>query len=121
MKLYVVRNLEGKFFRSIGYQGFGKSWVDELAKAKFYAKRGQAEGRVTYFYKHHPKFGCPEILEFDVTVENAVVLNMKEATDKKLAKKKAAELKQKAKYVEWQKEQLELKRKDLERQLKNLK
>ena len=30
MKLYVVRNKQGKYFRAIGYGGYGSNWVDTL-------------------------------------------------------------------------------------------
>ncbi len=94
MKLYVVRNKEGKYFRAIGYGGFGQSWVDSLDKAKFYAKIGQAKARVTFFANQWPKYGVSDILEFDLVVENAKVLDMTEATEKKIAKRKEADRKE---------------------------
>jgi hypothetical protein len=65
MKLYVIRNKEGKFFRSIGFGGIGTNWVEGLDKAKFYTKLGQAKSRCTYFTGHYPQFGVPEVLEID--------------------------------------------------------
>ena len=93
MNLYVVRNKEGKFFRAIGYGGSGGNWVDSLDRAKFYPKRGQAASRVTFFFKHYPQFGCPEILEFDLNVADAVVLNMEAVTQKNIKKIEATKLK----------------------------
>ena len=86
MKLYCVRNKQGKYFRSVGYGGCGPSWVESLEKAKFYSKIGQAKARVTYFFTTGPQFGCPEIIEFDLNVENAKVIDMEEITKKNISK-----------------------------------
>ena len=80
MKLYVLRNKEGKFFRSKGYGGYGPSWRNTLEEAKFYAKIGPAKAQVTYWFKNHPKFGCPELLVFELDPANATVLNMEGQT-----------------------------------------
>lgn len=93
MKLYVVRNKEGKFFKTIGYGRFGKSWVDGLEQAKFYTKIGTAKSRVTYFYKNHPTYGCPDIVEFDISVGSGVVLDMSKDTDKKIRNSKKSQIK----------------------------
>lgn len=86
MKLYVVRNKQGKFFRPVGMSGYGKNWVDELEKAKFYAKFGPAKAQVTYFFKSDPSYGCPDILEFELSVQSAKVLDMAELTEKNIQK-----------------------------------
>lgn len=75
MFLYIVRNKEGKYFRSKGYGGSGSSWVDDLKKARFYANFGAAQARVTWWYKHFPEFGKPDILEFQIIVDLATVIN----------------------------------------------
>jgi len=75
MKLYLVRNKEGKFFRAIGYGGYGPSWVD-IEKAKWYSKAGQAKSRITYFAKAHPEFGVPDLLEFEIDLSKANVIDM---------------------------------------------
>lgn len=95
MKLYVVRNKEGKYFRNIGYGGHGKSWRDKLEDAKFYTKIGQAKSRVTFFFREYPQFGCPEILEWDLEVNTAKVLNMEEITTKSIEKIKKKKLEEK--------------------------
>jgi len=86
MKLYVVLNKEGKFFKNKGYGGYGSNWKDNLDQAKFYPKIGQAKARVTYFAKHFPKFGVCDILEFTLDVNQAVVMNMEETTSKVIEK-----------------------------------
>ena len=92
MKLYVVRNKEGKFFRSIGYGGNGANWVDGLDKAKFYPKIGQAKSRCTYFAGHYPQFGVPEVLEFDLTTITPSVISMDQHVTKSIKSKRLAEL-----------------------------
>lgn len=63
LKLYIVRNSEGKYFRSKGYGGYGETWVDDINKAKIYGKIGQARSRVSWFYNNYPEYGVAEILE----------------------------------------------------------
>ena len=94
MKLYVVRNKEGKFFRSIGYGGNGANWVDGLDKAKFYPKIGQAKSRCTYFAGHYPQFGVPEVLEFDLNTITPVVVSMEQHVTKSIKDKKVADARQ---------------------------
>lgn len=94
MKLYVVRNKEGKFFRSIGFGGSGVNWVDGLDKAKFYPKIGQAKSRCTFFAGHYPQFGVPEVLEFDLNTITPVVVSMEQHVTKSIKSKRLAELRQ---------------------------
>ena len=91
MKLYVVRNKEGKFFRSIGYGGTGANWVEGLDTAKFYTKIGQAKSRCTYFAGHYPQFGVPEVLEFDLNTITPVVISMEQHVTKSIKSKRLAE------------------------------
>lgn len=90
MKLYVVRNKEGKFFKNKGYGGYGSNWKDNLDQAKFYLKIGQAKARVTYFAKTFPTYGVCDILEFTLDVNQAVVMDMADRTEKVLAKARLA-------------------------------
>lgn len=78
MNLYVVRNQEGRYFRAVGYGHSGDTWVDDLAKAKFYAKIGQAKSRITYFAREWSDYGTPVILEFTLDVAAARVMDMTE-------------------------------------------
>ena len=103
MKLYVIRNKEGKFFRSIGYGGGGMNWQDKLENAKFYAKAGTAKGQITFWFKEYPQYGCPELLEFDLDVANATVFNMQAETEKKILKASQAAQRRRDKYEAWRK------------------
>lgn len=116
MKLYVVRNKEGKYFRPIGQGGHGSNWNDSMEKAKFYTKIGQAKSQITFWYNAYPTYGCPDLLEFDLDAANAVVIDMKQETEKKgLAKQKLLlKRKEQAKfreiqYLEQQKQTLQTK------------
>ena len=109
MKLYVVRNKEGKFFRPKGFGGYGSNWKDKLEQAKFYPKLGQAKGRVTYFAKTFPTYGVCDILEFTLDVGQATVINMEAETNKTI--QKALELE---KVWEQRKMEQEIKRKQAE-------
>lgn len=66
LRFYLVRNSEGKYFRSKGYGGYGSSWVEDVGKAKVYQKIGQARSRVTYWAGEWPEYGVPTVIEFGV-------------------------------------------------------
>jgi hypothetical protein len=120
MKLYVVKNKAGKFFRAKGYNGGGESWVDSLDKAKFYTKIGQAKSRVTYFYRSDPSYGCPDILEFEIDESNAKIIDMLAETEKKNKKEKERKLKLQEQRLEDQKNHLLKEQERINQQLKNL-
>lgn len=80
MNLYVLRNKAGQFFKSKGFGGYGPSWREKLEDAKFYTKIGPAKAQVTYWFKNHPQFGCPDLLVFNCDPTNATVLNMESQT-----------------------------------------
>lgn len=67
MILYAVQNHEGKFLRSKGYCGSGKSWVDTLETAKIYGKIGPARGRVTWFANHCKDYPIPKLVALHIS------------------------------------------------------
>lgn len=72
--IYALRNQEGKWFRTKGAHGYGKSWVDDINDAKLYMKLGQVRGRRTFFATNYDeKFGVPDIIK--LTVSSMEVLN----------------------------------------------
>ena len=89
--LYVVRNSEGRFFRSKGYRGYRESWVDSINEAKIYDKTGGARGVITFFSKNYPGFATPELIR--LTVTDSFVMDEKSRVEK--AKEKIALTKQK--------------------------
>ena len=95
MKLYVVQNSEGKYFRPRGYGGYGDQWRDSLEKAKFYPKLGTARTQCTVWYGLNPKLGCPVVLEFDLDPTKAIVLSQLDNAIKSVEKKKVKETERK--------------------------
>lgn len=115
LKLYAVRNKDGKYFRAKGFGGYGDTWVDDIRKAKIYPKIGQAKSRCTWFANEYPKYGIPDVIEFSVT--SAQVLDQTE----QVAKAKAKKEKKIAKRQLWEKEyNLSKARSDLERAQKEI-
>lgn len=86
MKLYVVRNREGKYFRPVGPGGMGKNWQDTLEKARFYPKIGTAKAQASFWFKGYPEYGCPDILVFDLSPDKAQVIDIREETTKNILK-----------------------------------
>jgi hypothetical protein len=62
LEFYVVRSKDGKYLRSKGYGGYGRSWVDELKKAKVYTKKGPACAQVTWWATNYPDYGTPDLV-----------------------------------------------------------
>jgi hypothetical protein len=88
MKLYVVQNADGKFFRPIGYGGYGEQWKDKLEQAKFYSKIGTAKGRCTWYHTNYPKYECPHLLEFSLEPGEAKTVVVWKDTEQAIARKK---------------------------------
>ncbi|MCK9615828.1 MAG: hypothetical protein M0R48_10135 [Candidatus Omnitrophica bacterium] len=100
LKLYVVRNSAGKYFRNKGFGGNGDVWVDDINRAKIYLRIGPAKSVVPFWAGHYPKYGIPDIIELKVT--ESVVLNQEvrfgklvAANEKREAKKEEQNRKQK--------------------------
>ena len=88
MKLYVVQNSKGQFFRPRGQHEYQNQWRDDIGMAKFYTKIGQAKTQCTLWYGYYPKLGCPHILEFDIDPTKAIILDMLELAEKSISKMK---------------------------------
>ena len=67
IKVFAVRNREGKWFRAKGYRGYGESWVDDIAKAKIYPKSGGARRTITWFYNNYPEYGACYFVELNIS------------------------------------------------------
>jgi hypothetical protein len=63
LNFYAVRSKDGKWLRAKGYGGSGKSWVDEMSKAKIYANPGPAKAQITFWAKNYPEYGVPELVQ----------------------------------------------------------
>jgi len=117
--LYAVRNKEGKWFRSKGQNGYGKSWVDSIENAKIYTKIGQARSRVSFWANAFPDYGIPDLIKihatsFEVVEETTRVKKVKEKKDK-------AEAERNLRHKKWEVERAEKELADAQNRLKNLK
>lgn len=100
MVFYAIRNEEGRYFRAKGYGGYGKSWVDDLQKARIYSRPGPARAQITFFSEHYPQFGIPSLVLLHVT--RYEILNESLQITNKLAKKKQRVLQAQAKATQCQ-------------------
>jgi hypothetical protein len=106
LDFFLVRNKEGKWFRRKGYGGSGDTWVDEIKRARVYARLGPARGIVTFFVNHYdPKYGVPDIVHFKA--EPFEVINESERVKKAKEQKDAADAKRKAADAKWRLEAAE--------------
>ena len=117
MKLYVVRNKNGKFFRPKGFSGYGSNWKENLEQAKFYPKLAQAKARVTYFAKKFPTYGVCDVLEFTLDVNQAVVMNMENITSEAIEKARIATEEREIKLKQYEMQRLQAKKDALEAQI----
>jgi len=117
ISVYVVRNQEGKWFRSKGLNGAGDSWVDDFKKARIYTKIGPARSCVTWWTNRYPKYGIPDIIELRSTT--GVVLDEKNRVNKALHKiqkdKDDYEKRRKERDVKYLQEKLENTQKELKK------
>jgi hypothetical protein len=98
MKLYVIQNSAGKFFKPVGYGGYGDQWQTDIEKAKFYTKLGPVKAQCTFWYNANPKLGCPCVLEFNIDPANAKTLSMVEDAQKSAERKAKREAKRQEVY-----------------------
>lgn len=110
LTLYAVRNHEGRWFRSVGYGGHGQQWVDDIQRAKIYAKIGQARARVTYFANLTDDLPPPDLVE--LTVTRSRVIDEAKRVAKAKAAKKTEKQRRAAANAKWR---LELAQEDLKR------
>ena len=100
LKLYAVRNSDGLYFRSRGWQGWREMWAEDLKLAKVYGKIGPARSRITFFARDYKDYPPPELVELRVTA--AIVLDEKARLEKvagKHAREKEARKVEEAKRI----------------------
>jgi hypothetical protein len=98
LKMYLVRNSSGQFYRRVGYGGYGECWTADVAKASVWTKLGTARSRVTYFANSYPDFPIPDLIE--ISAGKIAVLDEKARVEKA----KAAKLRNEARHEVWQHE-----------------
>lgn len=119
LELYAVVNQEGKFFRAIGYGGYGKSWADTIDEAKIYTKLGQARSRVTFWYNNYPKYGRPKIIK--LTATGTEIIDEVERLEKTREKKLTKEARHKVQQAKYKLEQAERQLAEAQKEISHLK
>lgn len=76
MKLYVIQNSDGKYFRPVGTHGGSSQWHDSIEKAKFYTRLGPAQAQVTFYTNQ--KMQPPKVLCFDLDSITPSIVDMSE-------------------------------------------
>ena len=94
LRIYSVRNSDGKWFRRKGYGGGGDTWVDDLKIARLYAKIGPARGTVSYFANHFQNYPAPQIVVFKAVIEEVLdeskrIQQVRERDEQREAKREA--------------------------------
>ena len=103
LTLYAVQNEKGQFFRAKGYGGYGQTWVDDINKAKIYAKIGGARGTITWFANNYSKYPTPKLIK--LTVNKFEVVDETERVNKAKEKKQKAEAERQKRNAEWEMQQ----------------
>jgi hypothetical protein len=97
MKLYIVQNARGQYFRPHGQHSCQSQWQNDIGMAKFYTKFSQAKTQCTIWYGYYPDYGCPHVLEFDIDPAKAVTISVAEHARDSVEKKRIAEEKRQRK------------------------
>lgn len=97
LKMYLVRNSSGQYYRRVGRDGYKSCWTDKVDKASVWTKKGTARSRVTWFATHYPTFPVPDLIE----IAAGVITIANEA--ERIEKVKEAKIRAEARYQERQK------------------
>ena len=106
MKLYVIRNNKGQFFKPSGLGGNSNRWRNKIEEAKIYTKIGPCKAQVTgytqWFIDHKKPEEYLDIFEFEIDPSNPTLVHegkkIVAVTIKKNTEKKE---KQRKKYEAW--------------------
>lgn len=119
LKLYIVVNKEGKYFRAKGYGGHGESWIDDIQRARIYTRLGPARSIVSFFASEYPTYGIPDIHELKIT--SSTVLDEKKRVEKTIKKKAEAKAKSEERWAEYRLKQAEEEARKAQERLEQLK
>jgi hypothetical protein len=107
MKIYVIKNAEGKFFKPSGMGGSSVRWKDTIEEAKIYTKIGPCKSQVTghaqWFIDKKLPIPYLSILEFNIDPLNPSVIHegkpIADASIKKIAGEKEKRQKKRDAYL----------------------
>jgi hypothetical protein len=87
LKVYLVRNAEGQYYRRVGRSGGGPIWTDEwdVSKASVWTKIGAARSIVSYFLNKYPEY--PPLSLIEVSAGEVIVLDEQQRLEKVKLKK----------------------------------
>jgi hypothetical protein len=122
MKMYFVRNKEGKF-RCQGEpcDKYEYGWTDKMEDARFYHKPGPAKALLTKFYNAFPQHSCPDLVEFTIEEKDGVVVNYKEISEARTRQRACADAKRAIQEQAREKTYLEAEIKKLYKKLNEIK
>lgn len=115
---YAIQNSDGKYYRAIGHQGYGAQWVDDLVKARIYARKGPARSIVTYYANAYPKKQPPMLVELHVT--KTVIVDETERVQKAKDKKIRDEQRKQKNQAQWELEAAQRKLEQAQKELDRL-
>jgi len=118
LNFYAVRNKRDKWLRRKGYSGYGESWVDDITQARIYSKPGPAKAQVTFWGKHYPKYGIPDLVR--ITTGICEYIDQTDRVTKVITKHKLESLKQKKMTTERKIKSLLVNGRHFEEEIKNL-
>lgn len=99
LRLYLVRNADGNYYRRVGYHGYRECWTDDLNQASVWTKLQSARTRVTALANLFPDYPIPDLIE--IRAGEIVVLDEKPRVEAKKEEKK----RKVAQYTKWREEQ----------------
>lgn len=118
LEVYVVQNEQGQFFRAKGYSGSGKSWVDDINKAKLYPNTRGARQTVTFFANAYPKLAPPKLLK--LTISSVEELDETDRLQKAKERKEKAEAERKQREAEYALERAKRRMEEAQREISQL-
>lgn len=71
MMIYAIRSADGKWYRTYSNRRCA-GWVKELATARIYTKKGQAQGKITVLANQNRKMPAPDLVEFELKEVNVI-------------------------------------------------
>jgi hypothetical protein len=115
LKLYVVQNKIGNYFRAKGYGGYGETWVSDIQKARIYNRIGPARATITWFANTYPNYGIPNLCEIVVQSIN-ILTDEVPRVKKAMIKKKKEEYEHKMKLIKWDMDRYKIQSQEAEKQ-----
>lgn len=105
LDFYAVRSKSGQWLKNKTHRyGYGystdRSWTDNIAEAKIYARPGPAKSQVTFWATNYPDFGVPDLVR--IVVGRCEFLDQEERVKKFSIDKEKRESKKEVDYLEYQ-------------------